>query len=78
MDMILDEDQWPRWPVLPLKNHKNKAYGEAIPLVGVIISGKPSRVILINMLDIRQMTDQTPAMEYPSIAAMLADGWVVD
>lgn len=78
-EMIMDEDKWPCWPFLPMKNHgKKDPQSPSFPLLGVIISGRTNRVILANMCDVDKMTDETPAMEYPSIAAMLADGWIVD
>lgn len=74
--MIEREGDWPNWPVLPLKNTKRREPDvPSMPLLGVIVAGKPTRVLITNMFD---MHGDVPVQEYPSIDAMLADGWIVD
>ena len=72
-------DQWPRWPVLPVKKYKEQGQ---MPALGVMHinhvlpnDGKP-RVYECSMFD--QITDETHFVEYDSLEALVADGWMID
>jgi hypothetical protein len=72
VEMINDPDSWPLYPFLPVKNRK--LYESAVhSAFGVIAADEPTKV-KINTLDIK-----TPAfIAYPTVEALVADGWVVD
>lgn len=74
-EMILNgEDQWPCWPLLPVKNTIRKDE-TGFPELGVIVAGKPLAVRLSCLFD---FNPDAPAKQYASIEDLLADGWIVD
>lgn len=86
--MISDPTRWPRWPWLPVK--RTNSNGLQCAVVHADKNGVPYPehntseidVFATNMCEIknyfptREMV--ASATRYPSIDAMLADGWVVD
>ena len=78
--MISDEDLWTHWPVLPVVNRKVARLMPDDPKdpfagYGLIMAGQPTKIWLTNLF-IRD--PNAPIKEYPSIEAMLEDGWTVD
>ncbi len=73
--MIENPQLWPCWPVLPVVNRG--AYDPEHPLGndGLIMSGRPTVVVLSNMF-MRRVVE--PCIEYESVDALLAAGWTVD
>jgi hypothetical protein len=70
-EFILDQDKWPKWPLLPVKRTDEW---------GVIPAGHPA-VYIVNMwgMDDRPLSEQASKVyEYKDVDALLADGWVVD
>lgn len=66
---------WPMWPLLPLKRTRNTSSG--LPETGVIIEEETKfRVYHCSMFT--TITPSTPHTDYPTVNALLADGWVVD
>lgn len=74
--MILTEDDWPRWPVLPVKRHTRENFLE----LGCILSGSLNVVRVANMFQLSGTVDLStiPSVTYPDVDALLADGWRVD
>lgn len=85
LGMIKSPDNWPCWPVLPLKRYTKVRPG-AFPDLGIILSveGVPANTVYeVDMFmcpDIKQlMTDPNIVKhEYSSPEEIVADGWVVD
>lgn len=75
LEMIQSPDQWPCWPVLPMKNWKTAKPGEG-PETGIIWHGHPT-TILVGCLG---LTDWSKAqrIEYGSVEELLEAGWIVD
>lgn len=75
--MILDEDRWPNWPILPLKRGIDNKTN-----VGCLVArtdGKPLRVVLENMFgNLSAAVAEDQYCEYATVDDLLADGWVVD
>jgi hypothetical protein len=69
---------WPWWPVLPIKNYKRAKPGclECGILCMDDLSGLPEPVVVLsNMFEIDENKKQ---IQYDSLEAIVADGWVVD
>lgn len=82
LNYLAKPEEWPNWPILPVKNRKETQHGQ-FPLVGVVFAcdpdTQPIKVYLINMFQV-QGTDlsQVPSKEYANPTAMAVAGWVVD
>ncbi len=74
--MMRNQSSWPAWPVLPVKKY-NKP-GE-MPDVGTMFAGQ-TKVFKCNMFDLSGTEDLTKldSFDYPSVEAIIADGWRVD
>ena len=76
-EMILSDDQWPCWPILPVKNHtKICPLTKEKPMTGVICSGRRT-VVFIGVLGLTHWAT-AKSMTYASVEALLADGWIID
>lgn len=77
LTMLQHPERWPRWPVLPLKRYHGKPDD---PELGLIIAGgaSPIRVYLGCIFLFSGPTHTSKYMEYPSLAAVIGDGWWVD
>lgn len=73
--MIADEDRWPCWPRLPVKRYTDNS---AWPEIGVVIAGEKTTVRLATLFDDKATLLAATTKVYPSIDAMLIDGWIVD
>jgi hypothetical protein len=71
--MIASPDEWPQWPLLPLKRRGDDDF----PEVGCLLEGQLV-VYLCNMWSFDTDAPTSRAIRYPSIEALLDDGWVVD
>jgi hypothetical protein len=67
--MMKHPEWWICWPLLPL-TRRGKAD------MGVMCEGFPNTVFLTTLFLFNPREDRK--LEYPSIEALLADGWVVD
>lgn len=87
---IEDEDQWPRWPWLPMKNvnrYDAKWSGENGGL-GMLLSprlakdtGRPLRILFVNMLNLSAALEpgsNVSAQEFESVEDMVRAGWIGD
>ena len=63
-----DEDEWPHWPYLPVKNY---------PKVGLLVGGQGPTVYLKNMYDQESLQD-VEKIEYADFEACFDAGWRVD
>lgn len=79
IEFIGNPTEWPRWPLLPVKkDDKEEFMGYK---TGVIFAENPTVVRLTNLFMLpptREEFEQLPAETYPSVAAMVKDGWYVD
>lgn len=73
--IILDEDKWPYWPVLPVKKY-NGDFSEK-ENCGVITSGQPTKVYIGNMFDPEIDLPHAKKYEYTSVEELL-EIWTVD
>jgi len=75
-----DEDSWPHWPVLPVKNRSN---GDMT--VGVMLAGDPT-VFLVGMFDPRLTAGfgelvkkgEVQKQDFETFEAAHDAGWIVD
>lgn len=76
-NMIMHPNNWPKWPLLPMKRH-----GDRTPSCGVIV-GDPSKFGTVCFLPgayIFRMPEDTQTRETQIVPALqlLEDGWQVD
>lgn len=83
-ELILDTWSWPNFPILPVKNYKLVKPGE-MPECGVITAsqvgaGGKIQVLMVNIWALTKETkeEDLQKMDYDSLDAMLAAGWVGD
>lgn len=74
--MIKAQEGWPFWPVLPVKR-------PGTDQCGIVTAAAPSTVIVMNMWSLRtgsisEQTKDAEHIEFESVEAMVADGWVGD
>ena len=69
LEMMQNEDRWPRWPFLPLIR------GEE---VGILIAGRGPVVYRVNLYDMAGKLATAERIEYGSFSDVIASGWVVD
>ena len=66
---MAQDDDWPNWPVLPIKNY---------PKTGLLVSGGGPTVYLKNMFDSSLPLDEAETIEYSSLQEVYDAGWRVD
>jgi hypothetical protein len=78
--MIEHPELWPTWPLLPMKNRRLMREQRDDPNGGLgYINAAFPTLLWLGCVWIRLASKETiPTMQYESIDAMLADGWVVD
>ena len=69
LEMMQNEDLWPRWPFLPLIRGED---------VGILIAGRGPVVYRVNLYDMAGKLATAEQINYPSYEAMVASSWVVD
>jgi hypothetical protein len=78
---IRNEDQWPHWPVLPMKK---KIVGQAWPKLGIVVAGDLAIVYLRLLPELKagvslgMQLQGCPTIKYASVEEMVADGWMGD
>lgn len=72
-EFILRPDDWPIWPILPLKRFRD-GQAEHGFFGGDVSPTGPATVWIGNMFEL----SSAEAREYPSLDAVLDDGWTVD
>lgn len=75
--------QWPRWPFLPLKRSPQYR-GEDLGFL-YADNARDEDGVYVYLANLFGMADMTPEqrsaikrLDYPTVDAMLADGWMVD
>lgn len=89
IEFIKNPEIWPKWPLCPMKRHKNK-YGKIVPQspeCGFIMASRKHLTIIFlesiwsmggrNLSSIIEDTN-IKRIEYKSQEELLANGWVVD
>lgn len=77
---LKDPGSWINWPVMPVKKYGGQG---GWPKTGIVVDGGGPVVYEKNMFELvtgpimEQVADSTKH-EYPTMEAMVADGWVVD
>lgn len=80
IDMMKHEDEWPLWPLLPVKKYPQPG---CAPIVGVLAAGQGPKVYLIGILDVKtgllgDVLDGVPTKDFNSFEHLVAEGWMVD
>lgn len=80
IEMINDEDRWPCWPALPVKNNQIEEVGDIHPICGLIFSGNLTTVVKLNLFMgfTEELYNKAKKWKYNSVEELIADGWVVD
>jgi hypothetical protein len=83
LDFLRNPDQWPNWPLLPIKRYGAPGDPPECALLDSIGAPEPKvRVVFVNMFQLRELTHaerQALRVEvYDSAEALLDDGWMVD
>lgn len=86
-DMIDDPTKWPQWPWLPVKRFDTNNRLEC----AVVYADDSTNVIFAGLFSIDEAMEPIPSMpslrrlkadvkqlKYPSVAALVADGWMAD
>lgn len=78
--MISTPDEWPQWPLLPVKRFKSEEDHTWNNLeTGVIHAAAPTRVRVINLWGITEEAwEKAEKYEYASAQHVVDAGWVVD
>jgi hypothetical protein len=71
--MILDEERWPQWPFLPMKQPPKD--GQLSKLGCLLGGGPPYYVLHSNFFKIEK---DAPRDKYETVDGILQAGWVVD
>jgi hypothetical protein len=71
--MILHPDEWPRWPILPVKRYLKEAQNIEL---GVMMAGQSTTIYLTDMFDLNMSSAKRKV--YGTLDDLLADSWVVD
>lgn len=83
---MLNSTNWPRWPILPLKNYKMVPRG-SFPAFGFIVDAGPLRpdnrfnIYEADIFNAKAMADaitEAPKYSYVDVDAALDAGWTVD
>lgn len=69
LEMMRHENRWPVWPFLPLIRGDE---------VGVLIAGQGAIVYRVNLFAMMGKLATAEQIHYPSLEAVVADGWIVD
>ncbi len=79
-EFISDPALWPLWPYLPIKRYPEGYHGPECCLL--MATERPWEVLfaacVYNLPKTREEFLKTKKYTYPSVEALLADGWVVD
>ncbi len=75
---LLSPDDWPRWPILPMK--KKGEFWKEERGHGFVFAGHPDTIYFKNIWDIKaeDKVADYPKQVYADVDALLADGWIVD
>lgn len=77
---ISNPSQWPMFPLLPVKNIKEKESG-GFSKIGFIVASDKTHVIEGNVMAMPQSRAEfnlLPKHRYDSVEALVEAGWVVD
>lgn len=82
-NFVTHPDLWPKWPYLPIKRWVKDEKGREDMECGIILGTETpwSRVFVANIWHLpptREEFLKTEKYQYPTVEALLADGWVVD
>jgi hypothetical protein len=78
--LILDQDKWPHWPVLPVKNYQLVKPGE-FPECGILFASDLEKpvIYIMNLFTIGHVRkEDVKQFKFESLDAMLAAGWIGD
>lgn len=75
--MVRDPDQWPQWPVLPMKNREQREHGS--PAIGFLQdTGIAEPVVLYHGNIFDGGRDDLATTVFQTVDDLLGAGWVVD
>jgi hypothetical protein len=76
--MVPNPDSWPSWPLLPLKNNKQKD-ANGFARLGCLYGDGTIQVFLVNMFEWgKKPLDQIEHETYANVDALIRAGWLVD
>lgn len=73
-EFIRNDGNWPQWPRLPLK--RGAIPGQELAIITPVESDGTVTLYHANMFEVIHMN--TRITKYPSVDALLADGWTID
>jgi hypothetical protein len=81
-NMMKNPNNWPIWPVLPIKNHRDRKPGQ-FPRLGALIDvgpadGTPEPHFVEGCIYQDTTFEGAKAAPKADIDKLIADGWVVD
>ena len=77
---IPNHNEWPLWPWLPMKRYSRNTIADSGLLHADDYDSTPCKLYIMNVFMVRSRfpTKDMEVREYPSLDALLADGWEVD
>lgn len=77
-NMMKNPNNWPMWPLLPLKNHRDCEPGQ-LPRIGVLVAPHAGDVRFLPDKNVQDVTtDDLAGVPQADVDELLDDGWVVD
>jgi hypothetical protein len=74
LEFLREDRAWPNLTVLPVKRYS----GDPLPLLGLVFFNDKLTVHEANLYDRAEDILASKKWTYPSIDAMVADGWIID
>lgn len=78
LEFLRTPDEWPNWPLCPVKKRMVTNVANDVGLVIEGPSGTEPVVFLCNLWRVKEDFDTATQLKYESLEALVADGWMVD
>lgn len=75
--MMKAPDNWPQWPILPLKRVRGSDLEVGVLVNGAFEGPHTEATVYLSSMN-RVITVETPTIKYDSFEALVADGWMID
>jgi hypothetical protein len=74
LEFLREEREWPNFTVLPLKKRSQDGF----PILGLVFFHDVLTVYEANLYDKAEDVMKAPTHTYPTVEALVIDGWMVD